>query len=336
MKPLSCLRHGVLSLTLLLSINAHAQIGEPLESLLIDLEPYDLSEADLGYTTSTDFAFDTELRSEAVHRVFGAGVLNEENIDFASVLVGVASGYGADLATPVAEFFSTRIGELSGAGPTELALEQYTLIVDVTGEQTPYNIRLEVALREIAEDLFPTTQRALGPEDARYVIREFSDFQCPFCAQFALGPLEVIKNELLARGDVRLEFHHLPLVSIHANAFTAAEASECVAAENDNEGFWIYHDALFQRQAAWQGLEDPSDYFVQLALENELNIDQMARCLSERDSAIAIDDAYKVAGETLGISGTPSVFVNGYRVANFGELESYQNIIALIDAFTGE
>ena len=326
----------VVTLLLAFGASAHAQIGEPPEMLLGQLESYQTSETDIGYTTDTGFVFATEQRGDAVYRVAGEGVLDEQNIDFAGDLLGAASGYGADIATPIKEFFSTRIGELAGAGATELALEQYTLIVEVTGEAEPYEVGFSLALNELPSELFPESERALGPEDATYVIREFSDFQCPFCAQFALGPLNVIKDELLSRGDVRLEFHHLPLISIHDNAFTAAEASECVALENGNEGFWIYHDALFQRQAAWQGLEEPNDYFVQLALDNELNIDQMASCLEERKTAIAIDDAYKVAGETLKISGTPSVFINGYRVANFADVNSYLETIELIDAFGGE
>lgn len=315
---------------------ACAQIGEPVDALLAGVSDYRTVKTVLGYSTLTDFSFDVEERGGVVASVSGRGPLSEDNIAFSSELIGVASGYGEGIATPVADFFRGRIGELAGQGPVDLALEQYILNVEVTGAEAPYGLEFELYLSEIDTALFPATTHALGPADAPIVIREFSDFQCPFCARFAAGPFQGIKQDLLARGDVRFEYHHFPLISIHPNAFPAAEAAECVTAANNEDAFWTYHDALFERQAAWQALPEPNSYFVRLAEDVGLSSDGVETCLAEREFAVAIDDAYKTAGETLRISGTPSVFVNGFRVANFNDINSYLSAIKIVEAFNAE
>src|SRR5690606_34118914 len=116
----------------------------------------------------------------------------------------------------------------------------------------------------VADELFGPAAHALGPADATYVVREFTDLQCPFCARFAEQGMPVVR-QLLERGDVRFEVHHFPLKSIHPNATVAAEASECVADEARSAGgaqagedaFWTFTDALYAQQQRWAQLPDP-------------------------------------------------------------------------------
>ena len=192
-----------------------------------------------------------------------------------------------------------------------------------------------LALQEVPTDLFPVGTHTLGPSDARYVIREFSDFQCPFCAQYATQTLPSLKETLLSRGDVRFEYHDFPLQSIHANAVPAAEAAECVTAANTPDAFWTYHDALFERQQAWSGLSDPTAYFVRLAQDVGLETDGLEACIQNRTYASEVEAAYDAA-VSLGLRGTPSVFVNGFRVENFNDPASYARAFSLVDAFSGE
>lgn len=310
-----------------------AQIGKPVDDLIAKLENHRIIKTVLGYATTTDFSISFDERNGAVFKVTGEGDLTEENIELAGDLIGAASGYDDGIGEPVKEFLRTRIGELAGQGEVDLAVEQYILSMDVTGEAAPYTANMTLSLAQTPLELFPAAKHSLGPADAKYVIREFSDFQCPFCARFVAGPLEMIKADLLSRGDVRFEFHHFPLVSIHPNAFPAAEASECVTAANTPEAFWLYHDALFARQQAWQALPDPSEYFVRLAEDIGLSSEGVAQCIADRNFAIEVDEAYNTAGDVLRISGTPTVFVNGYRVANFNDPNSYLSLIELIDTF---
>lgn len=310
-----------------------AQIGEPLERLITRLAPNQLTETEDGYLSAGGFSFSTEERGDALYSVTGEGTLDAANADFAAQLIGAVTGYGEQIAAPVRDFFANNLGNLAGQGTANFDVQQYKMTIEVNGEAAPYDTTFTLFLPEIAAEAFPETERALGPVDARYVIREFSDFQCPFCARFVNEGLSVIKEDLLARGDVRFEFHHFPLQSIHANALSAAEASECVTAANSPEAFWTYHDALFERQQAWASLGDPTSYYVRLGQDLGLETGGVEACLNERTFADTINEATQVAGGQLGLSGTPTVFVNGYKVGDYTQLESYLQLMRLADAF---
>ncbi len=321
----------VVSVLAALFATAWAQVGEPETSLIRSLGPYNLAQTGDGYTFD-GFTFSTQERGGAVYTVTGAGALSETNRAFAAALVGAATGYGEAVAEPLETFFEERAGELAGRGEVALPVQRYLLTLTVSGE-APYEVRFTVSLPEVPAAEFPTATHTLGPTDARYIVREFSDFQCPFCARFATEALPLIKNELLSRGDVRFEYHHFPLSSIHANALAAAEAAECVTAANDPDAFWTYHDALFARQQAWSGLGDPTNYFVRLAQDVGLATAGTEACIENRDFAAEVKAAYDVAGGTLGLGGTPTVFVNGYKLGDYTQLSSYLDLMKLADAF---
>jgi protein-disulfide isomerase len=324
----------LLSLTLLLSSwSALAQVGQPADTLLGQLENYDIAERVTGYVADNKFTFNIEERGGVVYSVTGNGLLDKGNITFVGDLVAVSTGFGENISAPVQQFLTDRIGELSGKGESPLQVEQYNWTVNVTGESKPYKLEFTLALTEIPLEAFPVAGHVMGSPDAKYVIREFSDFQCPYCARFVSGPLADIKEQLLTRDDVRFEFHHFPLVSIHPNAQPAAEAAECVVAANTPEDFWPFHDALFERQQAWQGLADASSYFVRLAQDTGLNTDGVAQCITDRTYGQKIIDAYEAGGK-LGVAGTPTVFINGYKVADFTRIENYLAVMDLIDKFS--
>ena len=321
---------------------AHAQIGLPPESILGALEPQVTQEGDAYRAGDTEFMLET--RGNVLYQVSGETALTEAGMQSFAALVGAATGYGEEIATPLAEFLGARAGELVGQGPVTLAVQAYDLTLDVSGEvasgggatggdATGLQTTFSLALREVSSANFPVSTHTLGPDDAAYVIREFSDFQCPFCAQYATQTLPGLKETLLARGDVRFEYHHFPLQSIHANALPAAEAAECVTAANDPEAFWTYHDALFERQQAWAGLGDPTAYFVRLAEDVGLEAEGVEACLEERTYADEVAAAYEAA-VALGLRGTPSVFVNGFRVEDFNDPASYARALGLVDAFS--
>jgi protein-disulfide isomerase len=318
----------------LISSLALAQVGQPASGLLEQLSTYKIQKLISGYVADGRFTFNLEERGGLVYKITGQGLLDDNNISFSSDLIAAGTGYGANIAVPVKQFLAERIGELADKGDTPLAVEQYTLNVNVTGSK-PYKLVMSLSLAEIPTEAFPVGKYALGTADATYVIREFSDFQCPYCARFVEGPYKDIKDQLLSRGDVRFEFHHFPLVSIHPNAQPAAEAMECVVAANTVESFWAYHDALFARQQAWQGLPDASSYFVRLAQDSGLKTDGVEDCIKDRSYAQDVVSAYE-AGVKLGIGGTPTVFVNGFKVGDYTQAANYVALIELIEKFSNE
>ena len=310
-----------------------AQIGEPPAQLVTALSDLNPTRTAQGYRLG-DVQFSNELRNGALHSVSGNAVLNPQGQGALAQLVGAATGYGEGIAEPLAQFLGSRVSELVGQGEVALAVEEFILTLDVTEDAAPYRANFGLELSEVPASSFPPTTHALGPEDAKIVVREFSDFQCPYCARYASTVLPKIKETLLARGDVRFEYHHLPLSSIHANAQLAAEAAECVTAANTPPDFWTYHDALFARQAAWSDLGDAEPYFVRLAREVGLENDGVAACLKEGRYTEAVQEAFRVATQ-LGVSSTPSVFVGSYRVPAGAaqSLEGYETAISRLEAF---
>ena len=64
----------------------------------------------------------------------------------------------------------------------------------------------------------------------------------------------------------------------------------------------------------------------------QLGGEEVTKCIVEGKFAPTVEAAYQAAGE-LGIRGTPTVFVGGYKVQNFRDLEAYLGLFALVDAF---
>lgn len=347
------LRSALTALLLALATPALAAIGEEASAILAELEGRGVAVAagEAGYLgaigadgpAAVTFTFDE--RGGVVYRVEGQATIEQVAGDpaaaFVAELIGASTVYGVQLVEPVRTFFETRLTELVGEGTVALGVEEYQLSLTVDSATIevdgPLRVDFALALQEISDERFPAASHTLGSADARYVIREFSDFQCPFCANFHRGVLPQIEAAIATGegrwGQVRFEFHHFPLQSIHANALLAAEASECVAAGNGADAFWPYHDALFEFQAAWQGLGDPAPYFVRLAQEQGLASEGLSACLGERTFLPTVERAYRAAAADLRLTGTPTVFVNGFKVRDYLTLEAYEAMFDQIDRF---
>ena len=139
--------------------------------------------------------------------------------------------------------------------------------------------------------------------DARIKVVEFTDFQCPACA----GAAEIL-HKMMQQDGARmfLQLKYFPLDK-HKNALKAAVAAECALAQGK---FWPMQDAIFSRQKGWATLDDPLPFFVQLGRDIGINDVEMTHCVA--DAAVAVRVQADVAeGKRLGVSGTPTFFVNG-------------------------
>ena len=137
-----------------------------------------------------------------------------------------------------------------------------------------------------------------GSESAKVTFVEWADFQCPFCVR--VNPtLEKIAEEY---GDkVRFGFKHLPL-SMHTKARAAHQASE--AAHRQGK-FWEMHDRIFANPK-----DLSEEAYLRYANEIGLDIEKYKSDFSSSSVRKKIDDDLAKARE-LGVSGTPSFFING-------------------------
>jgi protein-disulfide isomerase len=140
-----------------------------------------------------------------------------------------------------------------------------------------------------------------GPANAKVTIIEFSDFQCPYCAK-AVGEV----NQVLAKypKDVRVVFKQFPL-DTHSQAELAAEAALAAQAQGK---FWEMHDKLY---ANFRSISRVRIF----AWATEIGLD-MNRFKSELDShkyAARVASESK-QGDTVGVEGTPTFFIDGARL----------------------
>jgi predicted DsbA family dithiol-disulfide isomerase len=174
--------------------------------------------------------------------------------------------------------------------------------------------RLVVALRERQEALQPLSDAlwgelvagdapGFGAPDAAVVLVEFSDFQCPYCAEAARTVKQV--KERYATG-VRFVFRNFPLPS-HPDAFRAAQAA--VAAHEQGK-FWGLHDQMFDNQQAL-GAAALSGHAKSAGLDvaafEKASQSDVARARVQTDLAL---------GERVNVNGTPTLFLNKRRVEN--------------------
>jgi protein-disulfide isomerase len=159
-------------------------------------------------------------------------------------------------------------------------------------------LQVTTALRRVP---VTETDHARGPADAPVTIVEYADFQCRFCGAAYRNLAEVLRQ----RADtVRLVFRHFPIANVHPYAENAAEVAEAAGRRNR---FWELHDWLFEHQDQL----DP----VHLSL----GVEQLGLPPGEITAEVgrqAHADRVRrdfVGGIRSGVTGTPTLFVNGAR-----------------------
>ncbi len=156
----------------------------------------------------------------------------------------------------------------------------------------------------------------IGADRAPVTIVEFADFQCPFCAEFE-RELSVVRSR--HPGSIRLIFRHYPL-SIHPLALPAVRASECAA---DQQRFTEMHDLLYAYQdslgdVSWQwyakraGITDTTRFMT---------------CMQQKSDIVSLARD-TTAASALGVSGTPTLLINGLRLDGAPTLDSLEAYVS--------
>lgn len=157
----------------------------------------------------------------------------------------------------------------------------------------------------------------LGDPNAPVTIVSFEDYQCPFCGRAFQQTLPLLKEEYIDTGKAKLVFRDFPL-SFHPNAQSASEASECA---DDQGKFWEYHDDLFNNQNSLG-----KELYIQLAEKNGLDVEEFTQCIDSGEfrEEVQNDFAY---GSSVGVSGTPTFFINGIRLVGAQPYQAFKQVI---------
>lgn len=164
----------------------------------------------------------------------------------------------------------------------------------------------------------------IGEANAKVVVVEFTDFQCPYCKIFLDNTFGKIKDDYIQTGKVRFAVRHFPL-SGHTNAQKAGEAVECA---NEKGKFWDYHNTLFAKQSDWasKSQSDVVNAFADYANDMGMNREEFKICVESGKfaSAVTSDLSY---GQSKSVSGTPTSFINLQQITGAVDYSEFKSAI---------
>ncbi len=153
-------------------------------------------------------------------------------------------------------------------------------------------------------------------ENAKVVLVEFSDFQCPACKVYNAEVNKILDEN---KDTVALVYKHFPLISIHNYSQQAAIASE--AAKKQNK-FFEYSNILFEKQTTNEFSFKEQD-FIEFAKQLSLDIEKFKADLTHPEVLEKVQADMNLA-DTLGLNSTPTFYINGIKfVGNdlYGEVK---------------
>ncbi len=172
-----------------------------------------------------------------------------------------------------------------------------------------------------------TTAFAMGDPGAAVTIVEYTDYQCPFCGRHAQETMPQLIENMIDTGRVYYVIKDFPIDQIHGEAREAALAARCAG---EQDAYLPMHDAIFASQQAWSGAGDEAATAHFASLAEDLNLDMAAYEECVNTSSYPDDIQASLAeGVALGVTGTPSFFINGYLVTGAQPYGLFEYVIAL-------
>lgn len=142
-----------------------------------------------------------------------------------------------------------------------------------------------------------------GASDAKVLLIEYSDMECPFCKRFHETMIQTMDE---FGGQVAWVYRHFPLDFLHTQARTEAMASECAAELGGNDGFWNLVDKIYETTTSNDGLD--LDTLPGLAAQVGLDEGAFQTCLDSEGYADRVESDYQ-GGIGAGVTGTPASFI---------------------------
>jgi protein-disulfide isomerase len=160
-----------------------------------------------------------------------------------------------------------------------------------------------------------------GPEGAAVVIKEYSDFQCPFCGRHAINTMPLLIERYATNANVRYEFH--PYAFIGQESTDAAAAALCASDQNK---FWPFHDTVYANQNGENLGTFSKANLKTIAQAVGLDMAQFNQCFDGGEKLPEVN-RYKTEAVQLGVNSTPTFFINGQEVKGAQPASSFDAII---------
>lgn len=162
----------------------------------------------------------------------------------------------------------------------------------------------------------------LGNKGASVTMTEFADLRCPFCEQFYKDAWPQIKKDYVDTGKIKFVFRDYAFLG--PASVTAAEGANCA---NEQGQFWKFHDWMYNNQAG----ESNTDYYsktnlITYATKLGLDKNKFADCLNS-DKYLKQVDSDLAYGQSVGVNGTPTIFINDTPVVGAQPYSAFKTIL---------
>lgn len=158
-----------------------------------------------------------------------------------------------------------------------------------------------------------------GNSQAKVVIMEYSDFQCPAC-KFYHSLVKQLTDEY--KDKVAFVYRHFPLGQ-HKNSKASAYAAEAAGLQGK---FWEMSDLLFDNQEDWSEKSEAPEIFKTYAKKLELNLDRYNEDIQSSSVKEKVDKD-RLGGESIGVNATPTFYLNGVKLKNIGSYNDFKKTV---------
>ncbi len=197
------------------------------------------------------------------------------------------------------------------------------------------NIKPIGEIVSITPGVYPQTDmNTMGDPNAPVKLEVWEDFQCPACKNFSENIESLLIQNYIATGKVYYIFRHYSFIDDYSASKESDQAANASMCAGEQGRFWDYKKILFDN---WLG-ENVGSYadrkLLAFAGSIGLDMDKFNKCFNSNAYKAQIDQDFS-DGVDMGVSGTPSIFVDGVFVANpngEGYIPTYDDIVGAIEA----
>ncbi|MNY85721.1 Disulfide bond formation protein D precursor [compost metagenome] len=187
---------------------------------------------------------------------------------------------------------------------------------------TPETKTVQTPAIEFDYSILPT----VGDKNAKVKLVEFGDYKCPSCQDFVLDVKPQLMKDFVETGKV--SFSYIDMAFVGPDSYIAAMVGRAIYHQNEEE-FWKYYDYIYQNQGSPRDQWATTDYLLQVTKDLNLNIDfdELTIDVIEESYGHEVTASHEFADKN-GVTSTPSLFVNGVRIA---DAKNYEVVSAAIE-----
>jgi protein-disulfide isomerase len=165
----------------------------------------------------------------------------------------------------------------------------------------------------------PLPGRAIGEASAPVTVIEYASLSCHHCARFHTRTWPTLKSKYVDTGHVRFIFREFPLNTL---ALAATMLTRCI----EDDKWYELLDRLYQTQETWTHSKQPVEALAEVAAQAGMTQPQFDRCLDDK-SLVKDIVAFARRGLELGVSSTPTFFVNGQKHVGALTIEDFEKVL---------